>query len=55
MVNLMVTSLRFVFPISSDLVQSYLTSRDELKRSQGSLQVGDICFEFIEGGRDAGL
>jgi hypothetical protein len=33
----------------------YLASRDELKRSQGSLQVWDVGLEFIEGGCDAGF
>jgi hypothetical protein len=34
---------------------SYLTSGDELKGSQGSLEVGDVGLKFIEGGCDAGL
>lgn len=34
---------------------SYLASRDELKRSQGRLEVWDVGLEFIEGGCDAGL
>jgi len=32
-----------------------LTSGDELKRSQGRLQVWDVGLEFVEGGCDAGF
>jgi len=32
-----------------------LASRDELKRSQGRLEVRDVGLEFIEGSRDAGF
>lgn len=39
----------------SQVVISYLLGRDELQRSEGSLEVGSAGLEVVEGTSDAGL
>ena len=39
----------------SGLEKSYLASRDELKRSQGRLEIWDVGLEFVQSSCDAGF